>query len=114
MSCGFFFFEWLKPHARHLRLEAHRGRGGSCSQTNLLTVYTTFLREQRPCLVQAESSSLVHMDLDLIIYQLVEDSPQTCDFIVLLYDQDTTSCLVVEDLEFGLIGDFPSSFLSPK
>lgn len=44
-----------------------------------------------------------HMDLDFDIYRLVEDYSRTCDFIVILYDQDMTSHLVVAELEFGSI-----------
>lgn len=53
----------------------------------------------------------MHTDLDFYIYRLVEDYSRTCDFIVLLYDQDMTSCLVVEELEFGSIGYFPLPLL---
>lgn len=56
---------------------------------------------------------MVQSVLDFDIYRLVEDYSQTCDFIVLLYDQDMTSCLVVEDLEFGSIGYF-SPFLESQ
>lgn len=48
-----------------------------------------------------------HKDLDFDIYRLVEDYSRTCDFIVLLYDQDMTSCLVVEELEFESISYSP-------
>lgn len=56
---------------------------------------------------------MVHSVLDFDIYRLVEDYFRTCDFIVLLYDQDMTSSLVVEDLEFGSIGYF-SPFLESQ
>lgn len=56
------------------------------------------------CLLARTDTSLGHTDLDFDIYRLVENYSQICDFIVLLYDQDMTSCLEVDNLEFGSIG----------